>query len=448
MKIILTTIILIFLFVNSNAQFRNVLAKPIEQALEQPAGVNGYHYVPLSNKYGLIQPEQIEKYCTKKDLDFMGLQMGEMGIPSLPGRHSCVVGFYVRNKAESVNAKEPCILIAEDLEKQSLTKEIVESEINCNDFTCISNYLISKGCVLVQLQNMALGNYYESKVKNCWQKKEAWAQKMQIKFKSKSLVEKEEIKLNQQNRYVDSINQLIANGELNGNFNWTYYNQNRSSKIYEGNWLNGKFDGYGKLSIIDNPEPLLEWGNFGNSRFIYTGNFKNGLFDGEGTLHENYIIYKGNFKKGKKHGFFTAEQWTLGGLIEDRWELEFQNDNLISKTQTKNDLTKLRNELLSNNESSSSNETNNSHDEDLKEQKIFLKKRLNKIQFEKTFQTVLNLECPCEKYSYPSFWDTDVYYYKTKENKWFQNGKTFQMFRTGPFNSLEEAIIETEYKNK
>ncbi|MBK6819560.1 MAG: hypothetical protein IPG85_08150 [Bacteroidetes bacterium] len=106
-------------------------------------------------------------------------------------------------------------------------KEIVESEINCNDFTCISNYLMSKGCVLVQLQNMALGNYYESKVKNCWQKKEAWAQKMQIKFKSKSLVEKEEIKLNQQNRYVDSINQLIANGELNGNFNWTYYNQNK-----------------------------------------------------------------------------------------------------------------------------------------------------------------------------------------------------------------------------
>ena len=60
--------------------------------------------------------------------------------------------------------------------------------------------------------------------------------------------------------------------------------------IYEGDFLNGKFEGYGhdKMSNGDN----------------YIGEFKNGLFDGKGQLTDkNGNVFDGNFIKGKKDGF-------------------------------------------------------------------------------------------------------------------------------------------------
>ena len=60
--------------------------------------------------------------------------------------------------------------------------------------------------------------------------------------------------------------------------------------IYEGDFLNGKFEGYGhyKMSNGDN----------------YIGEFKNGLFDGKGQLTDkNGNVFDGDFVKGKKEGF-------------------------------------------------------------------------------------------------------------------------------------------------
>ena len=60
--------------------------------------------------------------------------------------------------------------------------------------------------------------------------------------------------------------------------------------IYEGDFLNGKFQGYGhyKMSNGDN----------------YIGEFKNGLFDGNGQLTDkNGNVFNGNFIKGQKDGY-------------------------------------------------------------------------------------------------------------------------------------------------
>ena len=60
--------------------------------------------------------------------------------------------------------------------------------------------------------------------------------------------------------------------------------------IYEGDFLNGKFEGYGhyKMSNGDN----------------YIGEFKNGLFEGKGQLTDKKgNVFDGNFIKGKKDGF-------------------------------------------------------------------------------------------------------------------------------------------------
>jgi len=94
------------------------------------------------------------------------------------------------------------------------------------------------------------------------------------------------------------------------------------------------------------------------------------------------------------------------------------------------------------------NTSNSNENLEIKKANDFVNKRLKDLKFEKEFPTILNIECPCQKYSYPGFWASDVYYYKTKSNKWYQFGSTFQIFRGGPFNSLEEAILETEYKTK
>ena len=60
--------------------------------------------------------------------------------------------------------------------------------------------------------------------------------------------------------------------------------------IYEGDFLNGKFEGYGHYTMCNGDN--------------YIGEFKNGQFDGKGLLTDKKgNVFDGHFTKGKKEGF-------------------------------------------------------------------------------------------------------------------------------------------------
>ena len=86
------------------------------------------------------------------------------------------------------------------------------------------------------------------------------------------------------------------------------------SKImkYEGEYLNGKWDGKGKEFNAD-------------GHLIYEGEYKDGKWDGYGKLYDSFfknnLLYKGNFKNGKKHG--EGIEYNSFGTVE--YEGEFVN---------------------------------------------------------------------------------------------------------------------------
>ena len=110
---------------------------------------------------------------------------------------------------------------------------------------------------------------------------------------------------------------------------------NKKSNQYNGQIINGKKNGFGKM-------------NYENGD-LYEGNWKDGLREGEGTLINNngakyygiwendslkdkieieYIngdIYKGNLKEGKKNGFGIYTYKLLNIVYEGYFENDFKN---------------------------------------------------------------------------------------------------------------------------
>lgn len=160
------------------------------------------------------------------------------------------------------------------------------------------------------------------------------------------------------------------------------------------------------------------------------------------TLNEPMKVVTDNQNTTIKVGTFQENLESLNKLMENK-------DVQYGLKKVGDGLKWLTIEVLkASSESNGSSVNSNTENLEIKKANEFVNKRLKDIKFEKTFETILNLECPCQKYSYPGFWASDIYYYKTKSNKWYQFGSSFQIFRGGPFNSLEEAILETEYKTK
>ena len=94
----------------------------------------------------------------------------------------------------------------------------------------------------------------------------------------------------------------------------------QKGNIYEGDFLNGKFEGYGhyKMSNGDN----------------YIGEFKNGLFDGKGQLTDkNGNVFDGNFSKGKKDGLCLIIT-NKGEKIEGK----YKNGIFFKQNKNNNDL--------------------------------------------------------------------------------------------------------------
>lgn len=102
----------------------------------------------------------------------------------------------------------------------------------------------------------------------------------------------------------------FVNGKLEGK---NGYFKNRDLFVYNGEFRNGVFNGYGEV----------KWTN-GDS---YKGNFLNGLFHGEGRYtFKDGKVFVGNYKNGKKDGDGTIHlnnkdnvsytgKWSNGKLV-------------------------------------------------------------------------------------------------------------------------------------
>ena len=91
----------------------------------------------------------------------------------------------------------------------------------------------------------------------------------------------------------------------------------QKGNIYEGDFVNGKFEGYGhyKMSNGDN----------------YIGQFKNGYFEGKGQLTDKKgNVFNGNFVKGQKDGFgliVKSNGETIEGKYKNGIFFKIKNDN-------------------------------------------------------------------------------------------------------------------------
>ena len=127
--------------------------------------------------------------------------------------------------------------------------------------------------------------------------------------------------------YIGEYKDNIPNGKgikyyLNGNIQ------------YEGNFINGKFEGNGK-GIWENGEYYIgEWKNglshgkgteyYSNGNIQYEGDFINGKFEGNGKYYyENGEHYDGEWKNNLKHG--KGKLYYKNGNI--KYEGDFINGN-------------------------------------------------------------------------------------------------------------------------
>ena len=87
--------------------------------------------------------------------------------------------------------------------------------------------------------------------------------------------------------------------------------------IYEGDFVNGKFEGYGHYKM----------NNGGN----YIGQFKNGYFEGKGQLTDKKgNVFNGNFVKGQKDGYgliVKSNGETIEGKYKNGIFFKVNNDN-------------------------------------------------------------------------------------------------------------------------
>ena len=121
-----------------------------------------------------------------------------------------------------------------------------------------------------------------------------------------------------------------VNGSANGK--GTIYYKN-GSILYEGNFVEGKYDGKGKENYENGTYYIGQFlGGFRhgkgvlyykNRSILYEGDFANDIFEGNGKLiHENGNYYIGQFSKGLAHGKGTV--YCKNGSI--LYEGDFAND--------------------------------------------------------------------------------------------------------------------------
>ena len=108
----------------------------------------------------------------------------------------------------------------------------------------------------------------------------------------------------------------------------------KNGKIqYDGNFINGKFEGNGKYIYEDNDYYIGQFKNglrngkgivyYSNGNIMYEGDFVNNLREGNGKyIYENGEYYTGQFKNGLSHGKGT-EYYSNGNI---KYEGDWIND--------------------------------------------------------------------------------------------------------------------------
>ena len=117
----------------------------------------------------------------------------------------------------------------------------------------------------------------------------------------------------------------FSHGEFNGTFEnglrmgYGEFTWKNIDKIFKGNYLNNKKNGFGKL--------------YENKKLIYEGDFRNDKYNGIGKCFKDGGVYKGNFKNGKLCGLgkFYVKKFL-------RYVGEFENGNFHGKGKKYTDL--------------------------------------------------------------------------------------------------------------
>ena len=88
-------------------------------------------------------------------------------------------------------------------------------------------------------------------------------------------------------------------------------------KVYEGNWSNGEWDGYGQVSVTD--------GGF------YQGEFLSGRFHGEGNLtYSDGAKYSGNFVRGERSGTKCTMNFNDGSMYRGVFVNDYPRDGFYT----------------------------------------------------------------------------------------------------------------------
>lgn len=259
----------------------------------------------------------------------------------------------------------------------------------------------------------------------------------------------------------------LVNGKFNGTGKFT--DNTPDCKIsYEGGFTNNTFNGYGNAS--GQLGECYSW--FGKGFATYTGNWKEGKFNGNGKYTIGEMWYEGGFEKGAMNGQGMLRmpngirvegpwkdqnpngrmhifKFTLGGLIrEDDYKEAYSIKDLSSVES--NFIDKWNSSRSSSKESASSNI-------DINKFKSF--KEDTKLEFKDAIERSSSLlsiipgnsydgKCPCARYklrvgSYAFGKTYDIY--KDSEDKWY----FFELFKDdGPFQSYDELLKFLYFKNK
>ncbi len=115
------------------------------------------------------------------------------------------------------------------------------------------------------------------------------------------------------------IKTSIENGTFTGEYTYFY-----PIGKYEGNFVNGKRDGYGKQYFTEKGSTVtIGYGSY------YEGRFKNDMFHGKGTYRErNGYEYTGEFIDGERHGEFVA-YYKKDLFNSYSWKAKYENGVLI-----------------------------------------------------------------------------------------------------------------------